>query len=168
MIMIQNTSIDIHYLQPTVIFATNKPIIIQTILGSCVSVCLWDKKLRIGGMNHYMLPFWNGVGLATPKFGNIAIEKLIDKMLSLGSNKKDIVAKTFGGGRIIETTKDSNFQIGSQNIIIAEEMLKSEHIPIISENMGGTFGRKIQFYTNTGVVLHKLIKKNPLYLNDSD
>lgn len=160
--MVENPNKNIHYLQPTMIFVSEKPIVIQTILGSCVSVCLWDKKLHIGGMNHYMLPFWNGVGLATPKYGNIAIEKLLDKMLLLGSKKRDLVAKTFGGGRVMQSSLNGNFQIGMQNILIAEEMLKSEKIPIVSENMGGTYGRKIQFYTHTGVVLHKLILKNNL------
>ncbi len=152
-----------HYLQPTSIFASDKTSIIQTILGSCVSVCLWDKKLHIGGMNHYMLPFWNGIGLATPKYGNIAIEKLIDKMISYGSLKKDIVAKVFGGGKIIMTSQNKTFQIGSQNVLLAFEMLKNEKIPIVSDNTGGDFGRKIQFHTNTGVVLHKYIENKPIF-----
>lgn len=158
--MVSDSELLWHFLQPTLIYASEKPTLIQTILGSCVSVCLWDTKLHIGGMNHYMLPLWNGNGLATPKYGNIAIEKLIEKMLSLGCRKKDLVAKTFGGGKIIETNKSYHLQIGSQNIIIADEMLKSAKIPVIIQNTGGTHGRKIQFYTNTGVVLHKFIQKN--------
>ena len=58
-----------------------KPIMFTTILGSCVAVCIWDNKLKFGGMNHFMLPLWNGEGLASPKYGNIAIDKLVKKML---------------------------------------------------------------------------------------
>jgi chemotaxis protein CheD len=165
--MIDNPDINTYFLQPTLLFASNKTTMIQTILGSCVSVCLWDKKLHIGGMNHYMLPFWNGTGLATPKFGNIAIEKLIDKMLSLGCKKKDLVAKIFGGGKIINTLENKRFQIGTQNVLVAQEMLRNEKIPILVENTGGTSGRKIRFNTNTGVVLHKFIEKasNNLFNN---
>ena len=64
-----------HYLYPSALFAERTPFLVDTILGSCVAVCLYDEHKKIGGINHYMLPLWNGDGLATPKFGNIAIEK---------------------------------------------------------------------------------------------
>ena len=70
-----------HFLYPSALFASREPYIVNTILGSCVAVCLYDVKLQIGGINHYMLPFWNGQGLASPKFGNIAISKLLEKMI---------------------------------------------------------------------------------------
>ena len=92
-----------HFLYPSAIFASPEPYVIKTILGSCVAVCFWDRVLKIGGMCHYMLPFWNGEGLASPKYGNIAIEKLLEKMYALGSNRFNIVAKVFGGGEIIDT-----------------------------------------------------------------
>ena len=73
-----------------------------TVLGSCVSICLWDAHARVGGINHYLLPLWNGEGLPTPKYGNIAIERLIDKVRGLGGGKK-LVAKVFGGSALWET-----------------------------------------------------------------
>ena len=110
-----------YYLYPSAIFISRKPFYITTILGSCIAVCLWDKKLKFGGMNHFMLPFWNGQGLASPKYGNIAIEKLIEKMLIDGSNKKNLIAKVFGGGEILSNQSEL-FTIGKRNIEILRKI----------------------------------------------
>ena len=91
-----------HFLYPSSLFASNEPHIVSTILGSCVAVCLFDATTKIGGINHYMLPFWNGQGLASPKYGNIAIERLLEKMIALGCKKSNIRAKVFGGGRLLK------------------------------------------------------------------
>ena len=68
------------FLAQSQIFSDTRPHRLSTVLGSCVAVCLWDQRLKFGGMNHYMLPMWNGAGLASPKYGNIAIPKLIEQM----------------------------------------------------------------------------------------
>ena len=73
-------------------FASAQPAEVTTILGSCVAVCFWDRYLGIGGINHYMLPTWNGMELASPKYGNIAIERLLERMEQLGAQKKNLVA----------------------------------------------------------------------------
>ncbi len=147
-----------HFLYPSALFASKEPYIVNTILGSCVSVCLIDSKLQIGGINHYMLPFWNGQGLASPKFGNIAINKLIEKMLSMGCVKNNLHAKVFGGGNIFESNL-LQFQIGERNIAVANEMLMEHQIRIISSSTGGNLGRKIQFNTLTGEIIQKMIEK---------
>lgn len=153
--------IQTHFLYPATLFAHKEPHIVSTILGSCVAVCLWDPALQIGGINHYMLPLWNGQGLASPKYGNIAIEKLIERMLQMGSKKANLKAKVFGGGEVIET-QISHFQIGERNIVLAMEALKEGKIPIISQSVGGKLGRKIQYNTQTGAVLHKFIEKQAI------
>jgi chemotaxis protein CheD len=150
-----------HFLYPSALFASQEPYIVNTILGSCVAVCLIDVKLKIGGINHYMLPLWNGQGLASPKFGNIAINKLIEKMISLGCSKHNLQAKVFGGGNIFESNL-LQFQIGERNITIANEMLMEHQIRIISSSTGGNLGRKIQFNTQTGEVIQKMIEKKNL------
>ncbi|HYG40587.1 MAG TPA: chemotaxis protein CheD, partial [Cytophagales bacterium] len=118
----------------------------------------WDSKLKFGGINHYMLSFWNGEGLASPKFGNIAIEKLIKKMKEMGSENKNLQAKIFGGAEVLENMK-GGFKIGELNIKTAEEILKHEKIPIVGFSVGGKKGRKIIYCTNTGEVLMKYINK---------
>jgi chemotaxis protein CheD len=146
-----------HYLYPSAIFADKKPYKVSTVLGTCVAVCLHDTKLNIGGINHYMLPLWNGEGLASPKYGNIAIEKLLEKMYQLGSEKKNLVAKVFGG-KEAEDEKTSVFNIGKRNFELAIEKLKKEDIRIVSQSIGGLYGRKLLYSTNNGEVLMKFIK----------
>jgi chemotaxis protein CheD len=146
------------FLYPSALFASNKPYEITTILGSCVAVCLFDQALNIGGLNHYMLPYWNGKGLASPKYGNIAIEKLIEKLESLGSNKNNLIAKVFGGGEVINS--NNQFSIGERNVQVATQLLKEHKIRIVSSSTGGNLGRKIIFYTETGEVMHRFIKSS--------
>jgi chemotaxis protein CheD len=105
-----------------------------------------------------MLPYWNGQGLASPKYGNIAIEKLIDKMISLGCSKNNLKAKIFGGGEVIET-QVVQFHIGTRNIEVARQSLEERKIPIVSSSVGGKLGRKIEFLTFTGDVRQKYVQK---------
>jgi len=146
-----------HYLYPATLFVSTSPVQIHTILGSCVAVCLFDHVHKIGGMNHFMLPLWNGQGLASPKYGNIAINKLVSKMLSLGCLKNNLKAKVFGGSEVLGT-ETNHFKIGERNIELALSMLKELSIPVISSDMGGKQGRKIKFYTLTSEVTLKYIE----------
>jgi chemotaxis protein CheD len=103
-----------------------------------------------------MLPHWNGQGLASPKYGNIAIEKLISLMISAGSEKKDLIAKIFGGAQVLQN-KVNIFNIGLRNIEYAEESIKSSGIPIAGQSTGGAIGRKIVFNTATGEIRMKYV-----------
>ena len=125
-------------------------------LGSCVAVCLYDTQLKIGGINHYMLPLWNGTGLASPKYGNIAINKLIERMEKLGSNKANLVAKVFGGGNVLSSSNNT-FSIGKRNAQLALDMLAEHKIPIIAQSLGGDHGRQILFNTHTNEVRQKYV-----------
>ncbi len=101
-----------------------------------------------------MLPFWNGEGLASPKYGNVATTKLIEKMIQMGSSKQTMVAKVFGGANQIQGTSS----VGERNILIAKEVLKEHKIPVVAESVGGGIGRKVKFNTSTGEVLMKFLK----------
>ncbi|MGK7397115.1 MAG: chemotaxis protein CheD [Candidatus Cyclobacteriaceae bacterium M3_2C_046] len=151
----------VHYLYPSHIFAESNTYQIKTVLGSCVAVCLWDPVLKIGGMNHYMLPLWNGEGLSSPKYGNVAIEKLIQKMVELGSNKHNLIAKIFGGSESFKQ-ESFHFQIGRRNSQVALETLEKERIKITGKSLGGSEGRNIRFNTDTGEVFMKYIRKQDL------
>jgi chemotaxis protein CheD len=152
---------NVHFLYPASLFASKTPHMVTTILGSCIAVCMYDPYLRIGGINHYMLPLWNGQGLASPKYGNIAIEKLVDKLISLGCNRNNLQAKVFGGGEVIETNI-TQFNIGARNIKLAHDMLEELKIPILGQSVGGKLGRKILFNTESFEVKHKFIQKSTL------
>lgn len=148
-----------YFLLPGAIKVSRQPMEITTLLGSCISVCLWDRSLKYGGINHYMMPFWNGTGLASPKYGNIAIEKLVKNMINLGSEKKDLIAKVFGGAAVLNSN-ECIFNIGERNIEIQSSILSDEGIEVVAASVGGTLGRKLIFDTETGTVRMKFIKKS--------
>lgn len=145
------------FLYPANVYVAVHPVCIATLLGTCIAVCLWDPKTKIGGMNHYLLPLWNGVGLASPKYGNIAIEKLVRQLEDKGVERKNIVAKVFGG-RANADSGSVAYNIGLRNAKIARELLTDLHIPILAENTGGDHGMNIRFDTATGIVMLKYIK----------
>jgi chemotaxis protein CheD len=148
------THIDKHFLFPSTLFASQDHYIVDTVLGSCIAVCLYDTNLGYGGMNHFMMPYWNGKGLATPKYGNIAVDKLYEKMLALGSNPQNLIAKVFGGA----TQMNSKLSIGDRNYEVAMDQLSKHNIRIAASSVGGNKGRKIKFDTRSGQVLMKYLK----------
>lgn len=147
-----------HFLYPSTLFASKEPYVVKTILGSCVAICLWDPVTKIGGINHYMLPNWNGNDLASPKYGNIAIDKLLEKMMQLGARKENLKAKIFGGGELIDGGSKGTL-IGERNIRVARLILEEKNISIVASSTGGRKGRKILFFTETGEVRHKFLDK---------
>lgn len=126
--------------------------VITTVLGSCISVCLWDPVLCAGGMNHFMLPLWNGEGLATPKYGTIAMDKLLENVMSLGCIRQRLIAKVFGGANMSGTGHEI-LMIGDRNITLALQTLEEWKIPVTASDVGGRCGRKVIMNTMTGVVL---------------
>lgn len=156
--MIHGASTFIHVGQIHIDYA---PQAISTVLGSCVAVCLYDEKLGLGGMNHYLLPFWNGNGLQSPKFGNISIPKMIEQMIAKGSTPKTLEAKIFGGASMNIGGSEA-MMIGEKNVLVAREILKEYRIPIVAEDIGGQNGRKIQFNLERGKVLMKYATRSEL------
>jgi chemotaxis protein CheD len=140
-----------HFLYPGAIFIHPEPHLVTTVLGSCVSVCLWDRATRIGGINHFLLPLWNGEGLSTPRYGNIAIDRLIARMLHLGCRRESMIAKIFGGAAMW-SNPCGLITIGERNVTLARQVLQTQRIPIFSSEVGGGVGRKIIFDTGTGQV----------------
>ena len=141
------------------IFVGVKPTEITTVLGSCVAVCLFDKMERVGAMNHYLLPLWNGNGLQTPKFGNISIPRMIENMVNIGCNIRNMEAKLFGGANIHDTNLE-NMMIGKKNVLIAKELLKQHGISVAAEDTGGSVGRRILMHSDTGKVLMRYTESN--------
>jgi len=148
-----------HFLFPSALFVGSQPYQIRTLLGSCIAVCLHDQKLGVGGMNHYMLPVWTGSGIPSPKYGDISIDLLVKRMLGLGAQKHNLVAKIFGGA---SQHSPKPFGIGERNIAIANEVLGRHGIEIQRRSVGGTQGRKIVFNTATGQVLMSYLEKAEL------
>lgn len=141
-----------HYLYPGELFVHREPHVVSTVLGSCISVCLWDPDRRLGGINHFLLPLWNGDGLPTPKYGNIAITRLIEKMEALGAQSKRMQAKVFGGAAMWQAT-EGLLAVGARNIELADAMLRELAIPVVGKDVGGVQSRKIIYNTGDGSVL---------------
>ena len=139
-------------------YASKEPAIIYTLLGSCVAVCLYDSKSRIGGMNHILLPGRADLKLFddTARYGINAMELLINKIMSLGGNRHGLVAKVFGGAHVLPAISTEN-GVGRKNAAFALEFLEMESIKVISQSVGGHESRKIYFHTDTGDVFLKRI-----------
>jgi chemotaxis protein CheD len=128
-----------------------------TLLGSCVSTCLWDPLLRIGGMNHFMLPGDNG-SAASPvprsaRFGVHAMELLINTMLKMGAERRRMVAKVFGGGRVLRGFV--SLDVGAANCEFVLDFLSTEGIPILARDILDNYARKLHFSPESGKVLLK-------------
>lgn len=120
---------------------------IATLLGSCVAVCLWDPTLKIGGMNHFMLPRrthrQSGPDIDSLLCGDFAMEALVNGMLARGARRPRLLAKAFGGGAIVAALTDS--AIGRQNAEFACEWLERERIPLLASDVLGRWSRKVLF-----------------------
>lgn len=152
---------DIVTIHPGEYLISTEDIIISTVLGSCVSVALWDSRLMHGGLNHFMLPgdFRNEDLSKNPsaKYGMYAIELLYNELLKAGSRKPDIVAKVFGGASVL-SFKNHFSSIPKGNVDFAMQYLSKENITVIAKDTGGDQARKLMFFTKTGKVYMKRIK----------
>ena len=137
---------------------TAAPADIHTVLGSCVAVCLWDKELKIGGMNHYLLPGSEESSAGNPNHGYSSIRMMLRTMINRGARMENVEAKVFGGCNSWTNCQDL-FTVGSKNIEVANFILKEEGIRLTVQQTGGCYGRKIVFNTSTGKVkMHMLTK----------
>lgn len=141
-----------HYLPPGQLVACSEPTAVTTILGSCVAVCLWDRRRSAGGVNHYLLPDWTGPREFSPRFGPVAMEQLLQRMRALGCQDHDLEAKLFGGAKILGGGS-SEPHLGQRNAAVARAQLATAGIPLVTEDVGGDRGRKLVFHSDTGVAL---------------
>ena len=125
-------------------------------LGSCVAVCLWDQKRKVGGMNHFQFPSTAEQKEATAIFGNVATFALIRMMIKEGSKVKHLEAQIFGGAN---DPRLSLKNVGHENVRTARKILAQARIRIVSEDIGGEKGRKIVFNTATNEVAILRVEK---------
>ncbi len=140
------------YLQPGQLVVSSRPCAVTTIVGSCVAVCAWDPQLGVGGMNHYLLPHWAGQDRSSPRFGNVAIQRLVDGLFALGSKPRSLRARVYGGACVMSAFRGNGRHLGIKNVELALEMLAERGIAIVTRDVGGDRGRKIVFFTDDGTV----------------
>lgn len=129
-------------------------------LGSCVGICLYDTYSKISGLVHIMLPnstqIRNNSNLA--KFADTGIIKLMEDMIKMGAKQNRIVSKIAGGSQMFNFNDTSDImRIGIRNVMATKETLKQLNIPITAEDTGGNYGRTIELYSETGILLVKTI-----------
>jgi len=125
---------------------------IVTILGSCVAACIRDPIARVGGMNHFMLPenqtgTW-GEDSSSLRYGNFAMERLINDILKHGGRRSRLEIKVFGGANVLST----GAKVGRQNCVFIEAYLKAEGLPIAARDLAGEHPRRIHYFPRTGKV----------------
>jgi len=142
-------------IKPGELYVTLRDELITTVLGSCVSACIRDRKLGIGGMNHFMLPDGGleGAGEAA-RYGIFAMESLINAILKHGGRRDRLEVKLFGGGRIMGSSSD----VGRRNIEFARSFVRTEGFEVAAEDLGGDHPRKIVFFPASGRVLVKKLQ----------
>jgi len=145
--------------------ASRDPVVLSTILGSCVAVCLHDPAAGLGGMNHFLLPEGHGAHDArSERYGVNAMEQLINALLRLGARRGRLVAKAFGGANMTPRLKP----IGDANSAFARNFLATEGITCIAESFGGTNARRVLFWPQTGkaqqMVVPVSVVEEPVHL----
>jgi chemotaxis protein CheD len=166
-------------IDPGEFYSTGKPGVISTLLGSCISACLYDPKNRLIGMNHFMLSntrYSRDMPIhisEAGRYGIHAMELLINDMMAKGTNRRLLRAKVFGGATIMYREAESSnfFCVGQVNCNFIREFLTSEGIPIDAEDLGGEFGRVIHFSNGDFSVHRRKIgnaRSKQLALRDRD
>ena len=134
---------------PGEFYVTRQDVVLTTVLGSCVSVCLRDAEAGAGGMNHFMLP--DTTGASSARFGSFAMEVLINELFKQGARRQHLQAKVFGGGAVMGAGTGQH--VGLQNIHFALSYLATEGIQVISRDLGTSAARKLCYFPVDGRAL---------------
>jgi chemotaxis protein CheD len=144
--------LEVVYLHPGQLFAAAHRCIITTVLGSCVSVCLFDAERGVGGANHFVVPHGSTRQAERLRCGPSAIDALIDSVTSFGARRHRLVAKVYGGAHVLKAMTGQRWQLGEANVRVARTALEAQGIAVHEMDVGGVRGRKLQFVTDDGSV----------------
>jgi len=133
---------------------------LATVLGSCVAACIYDPLVKLGGMNHFMLPDNGGGASDSGRYGSYAMELLINEMMKKGASRMTLEAKVFGGGAVISGMNSIN--VGERNTAFVMDYLKTERIPVVSKDVLEIYPRKVCFFPASGkAMVKRLAPANP-------
>lgn len=144
---------------PGEFYVTKQDELVSTVLGSCIAACIYDPVMGIGGMNHFMLPSSLQLEQIDPdstdcRYGNWAMEFLINEIVKNGGLRKNLQVKLFGGGKVIRSMTD----VGMGNIRFANAYLKEEGLNLVAHDVGGPWPRKVLFHPESGAVKVKKLR----------
>ncbi|MDR0881785.1 MAG: chemotaxis protein CheD [Candidatus Adiutrix sp.] len=151
--MSMNNALEVYryHLEAGGVFVCPEPAMVSAVLGTCVAVCLHDRRLKIGGMNHFLYPKAKAFTRPTAEYATVSIPALIRMLQKQGSRLEDLEAQIFGGGDNISLVGGGN--IGYKNVKIARKLLKKSGVKVVSEDVGGLKGRRLIFHTSTNEAL---------------
>lgn len=141
------------------IFASREPAEVETVLGSCIAVCLFDPIALVGGMNHFMLPKGNPEDPEPARFGEHAMHGLIEKIRLIGGRAERLQAKIFGAASVLQMD-ESWICVPCVNRKFARKYLEAFHIPLVGERLGGNLPLRVRMFTNTGKVLVRALPRS--------
>lgn len=133
-------------------FVARERLSIVTVLGSCIAACLWDRRMRVGGMNHFMLPEGDSADVSG-RYGSYAMELLVNEMMKLGARRETLQAKIFGGAQVMHNFTTLN--VGERNTRFVQDYLATERIPVVSADVLDIHPRKLVFFPATGRAMVK-------------
>ncbi|HUN69880.1 MAG TPA: chemoreceptor glutamine deamidase CheD [Burkholderiales bacterium] len=137
---------------------TDEDMLLVTVLGSCVAVCLRDSTNGVGGMNHFMLPEGgSGTASASARYGAYAMELLVNEVLKLGARRERLEAKVFGGGAVLADLASLN--IGERNAEFALGFLRTEKMAVAAQDLLGPWPRKVYYFPRSGRVAVKTLRE---------
>ncbi|WP_051903734.1 chemotaxis protein CheD [Neorhizobium vignae] len=150
----------IHVLGGQYAVSADPDMILMTVLGSCVSACIYDTVTNIGGMNHFILPTSGGLDVAErpERYGDLAMRTLVDDLYDFGAERRNLRAKLFGG----RTRKSSGYDPGSLNSAFARRFLLEEGIKLVDTSLGDDLARWISFQPTTGRVQMRITDTMPV------
>ena len=155
----KNFETDAVKLLPGEYYVTARDMVLVTVLGSCVAACIRDRNSGIGGMNHFMLPENkndSGPAGSSMRYGAYAMEVMINQLLKNGARRQHLEAKLFGGGNVLRGFTVAN--VGERNAAFALDYLKTEKIPVVSQDLLDIYPRKVYFFPRSGKVKMKMLR----------
>jgi chemotaxis protein CheD len=144
---------------PGEFFVAAEDVVLSTVLGSCVSACIWDPTLKIGGMNHFLLPGEAGADPLSDsgRYGVFAMEQLINELLKRGARRSALEAKVFGGGHVMRNF--TTLTVGTRNAEFVLRFLATEGIRVVSRDLEDIHPRRVAFFPYTGRALCKHLRQ---------
>lgn len=143
------------------LYVTKAACLIRTVVGSCIALCLWDGHCQIAGMGHIMLPRSNGDPAVLPgKYADTAVKALVSMMVEKGGTVSNMQASCVGGASMFQNHYPKCESVGKKNYSIVKKELLDFGIPIVTEAVGGTSGRKVELDCITGAVTISMLLKS--------
>jgi len=148
-------------------YASREPVVVETVLGSCVAACLYDPVNRVGGMNHFLLPRPCQRDPSLARYGEHSMPLLMQRILELGGEKKYLQAKVFGAASVLQM-RETRLSVPRANEQFVRQFLRAQRIPVLAERLGGQDALKVRMFTGTGKALVRAISRSRLHRSRAD